>query len=241
MANISFSEAVKAELIKIIPEAEHCELAQAEARKYFTLVRKDYTIPDIILKRRCCRRAFIREAFVISGTISDPAKSYHFEIYCHSRKKADFLKAVMETFESITPKVVERRGSWVVYLKESDQIVDMLGIMEAPKALMEIENVRILKGMRRNVNRKVNFETANLNKTVSASMKQVEDIAYIRDHGGLEQLPVQLEEMARVRLRYPEASLTELGACIKPPIGKSGVNHRLRKLTGYAQDLREQS
>ncbi len=241
MTKATFSEAVKAELTGIIPQEEHCELAQAEARKYFTLVRKDYTIPSIILKRRCCRRAFIREAFVISGTISDPAKSYHFEIYCHSKEKADFLKSVMETFDGITPKVVSRRGSWIVYLKEGDQIADMLGIMEASRAFMNIENVRILKEMRRDVNRRVNFETANLNKTVSASVKQTEDIAYIRDHGGLEQLAPQLAEMAQLRLRYPEASLTELGGYAKPAIGKSGVNHRLRKILQYAQDLRDRS
>jgi cell division protein WhiA len=241
MANVSFSEAVKIELSKIIPEEEHCVLAQAEARKYFTLVRKDYTIPFTILKRRCCKRAFIREAFVISGTISDPAKSYHFEICCHSQEKAEFLRSVMESFDGIYPKVVMRRDSWVVYLKESDQIVDMLGIMEAPKAFMEIENVRILKEMRRNVNRRVNFETANLGKTVSASIKQIEDITYIRDHGGMERLSGQLEEMAVIRLKYPEANLTELGSYVNPPIGKSGVNHRLRKISQYAQDLRNKN
>ena len=106
---------------------------------------------------------------------------------------------------------------------------------------MNIENVRILKEMRRDVNRRVNFETANLNKTVSASVKQTEDIAYIRDHGGLEQLAPQLAEMAQLRLRYPEASLTELGGYAKPAIGKSGVNHRLRKILQYAQDLRDRS
>ena len=151
------------------------------------------------------------------------------------------MKSVMETFDGITPKVVSRRGSWIVYLKEGDQIADMLGIMEASRAFMNIENVRILKEMRRDVNRRVNFETANLNKTVSASVKQTEDIAYIRDHGGLEQLAPQLAEMAQLRLRYPEASLTELGGYAKPAIGKSGVNHRLRKILQYAQDLRDRS
>jgi DNA-binding protein WhiA len=126
----------------------------------------------------------------------------------------------------------------VVYLKEGSQIVDLLNIMEAPIALMEMENVRILKEMRNSVNRKVNCETANINKTVSAAAKQAEDIRLIQKEIGLNKLPEGLQEIAELRLTYPDASLKELGEMLTEPLGKSGVNHRLRKLSELAEDIR---
>ena len=127
----------------------------------------------------------------------------------------------------------------MVYVKEGSQIVDLLNVMEAPVALMELENIRILKEMRGSVNRQVNCETANINKTVSAAVKQMEDIVCIRDMMGLEQLPEGLCQIARLRLERPEASLKELGEALNPVVGKSGVNHRLRKLSILAKELRE--
>ncbi|MBR2062677.1 MAG: DNA-binding protein WhiA, partial [Anaerotignum sp.] len=120
-----------------------------------------------------------------------------------------------------------------------EQIVDLLNIMEAPLALMDLENVRIVKEMRNDINRKVNCETANLNKVVGAAVKQLEDIEYIEEHMGLSQLPEQLEEIARLRLEYPDKSLKELGSYLSTPVGKSGVNHRLRKISSIAETLRE--
>ena len=128
----------------------------------------------------------------------------------------------------------------MVYIKEGDQIVDILNVMEAPVALMELENIRILRGMRGNVNRQVNCETANINKTVSAAVKQMEDIRFIQETIGLDGLPESLQDMARLRLERPEATLKELGEALEPPVGKSGVNHRLRKLGQMADDLRQQ-
>ena len=116
---------------------------------------------------------------------------------------------------------------------------DVLNIMEAHVALMKFENIRILKEMRNTVNRKVNCETANINKTVSAAVKQVEDIKYIRDTVGLENLSAALMDAAQIRLAYPEATLKELGDLLIPPVGKSGVNHRLRKLSSIADKLRK--
>ena len=136
-------------------------------------------------------------------------------------------------------KVVLRKKSYVVYLKEGSQIVDLLNVMEAPIALMEMENVRILKEMRNSVNRKVNCETANINKTVSAFTRQSEDIKLIQSTSGLEELPEGLREIAKLRLAYPEASLKELGNLLSEPLGKSGVNHRLRKLSEIADDIRK--
>ncbi len=140
----------------------------------------------------------------------------------------------------IEAKIVLRKKYFVVYIKEGSQIVDILNVMEAPVALMELENIRILKEMRGSVNRQVNCETANINKTVSAAVKQMEDIIYIRDKAGLDSLPDNLREIAELRLARPEATLKELGEALDPPVGKSGVNHRLRKLGSMAELLRQE-
>lgn len=236
---MSFSAKVKSELAKIIPRTDHCIAATAEARKYFTLVKREYKIDEDVLKQRCCKRAFLREVFLISGTISDPNKGYHFEISSPSETKALYVRNLINTFEGMEAKVIKRKNSYIIYLKGSDMIVDMLGIMEAPTAFMELENVRILKEMRNTVNRRVNCETANIHKTVAAAARQIEDIKFIRDTEGFKNLPPALAEMAQLRMENPEASLVELGERTSPPVGKSGVNHRLRKLTEYAGALRE--
>jgi DNA-binding protein WhiA len=151
---------------------------------------------------------------------------------------AEQLKELINSF-GLDAKVVERKEHFVVYLKEGEQIVDLLNIMEAPLALMDLENVRIMKEMRNDINRKVNCETANLNKVVGAAVKQLEDIEYIEEKIGLSSLPEQLEEIARLRLEYPDKSLKELGSFLSTPVGKSGVNHRLRKISNIAEALRE--
>lgn len=192
-----------------------------------------------VIQNPCCRRAFIRGAFLAAGSLSDPEKFYHLEIVCATREKAEQLRTIITTF-SIDAKIVVRKKYYVVYIKEGSQIVDMLGVMEAHVALMELENIRILKEMRNSVNRKVNCETANISKTVSASVKQLTDITYIRDTVGLNYLPESLSEIAEERLERPDATLKELGECLDPPVGKSGVNHRLRKICAIAETLREQ-
>lgn len=237
-------------------ETENEELV----RKYFTLAKKTYNIKTSIsnieeseitknlfhenlrvknnyLQNACCKRAFIRGAFLTSGSMSDPEKSYHFEIVCDVEDQAVQLRDMINSF-TMEAKIVQRKKSYVVYLKEGEQIVDILNIMEAPIALMELENIRILKEMRNSVNRQVNCETANIHKTVSAAVKQIEDIKYIKMRTGLEKLSPPLQEMAEVRLEYPDASLKELGTYLDPQVGKSGVNHRLRKLGMLAEDLR---
>ena len=195
-------------------------------------------IHNVVVQNVCCKRAFIRGAFLSAGSISDPEKFYHFEITCASMRKAKQLQGLMASFD-IEARIVLRKRYFVVYVKEGNQIADLLQIIEAPVALMELENIRIVKEMRNSVNRQVNCETANINKTVSAAVKQMEDIRYIQDTIGLESLPENLQEMARVRLERPEATLKELGEALEPPVGKSGVNHRLRKLSLMAEDLRE--
>ena len=186
----------------------------------------------------CCRRAYIRGAFISVGSINDPEKNYHLEFVLADEDAADQLRQLINSFK-LDAKVVERKEHFVVYLKEGEQIVDLLNIMEAPQALMELENVRIVKEMRNDINRKVNCEMANLNKVVGAAVKQLEDIEYIEETIGLSSLPEQLEEIARVRLEYPDKSLKELGSFLSTPVGKSGVNHRLRKISNIADSLRE--
>ena len=197
-------------------------------------------VRNVVVQNTCCRRAFIRGAFLASGSISDPEKFYHFEIACVAEPKAEQLRELIATFD-IEAKIVRRKKYYVVYIKEGSQIVDILNVMEAPVALMELENIRILKEMRNSVNRQVNCETANINKTVSAAVKQMDDIRYIQAVIGLDGLPDNLRELALVRLERPDATLKELGEALNPPVGKSGVNHRLRKLGILADDLRERS
>lgn len=203
-----------------------------------SLVKRTQLADGMLVKNTCCRRAFIRGAFLASGSMSDPEKSYHFEIVCQDLPKARQMQEVINSF-TLDAKIVQRKKCYVVYLKEGSQIVDMLNIMEAHVALMNLENVRILKEMRNSVNRQVNCETANINKTVNAAVKQIEDIKYIERTAGLESLTESLREMARLRLQFPEAALKELGTMLNPPVGKSGVNHRLRKISSIADELKQ--
>ena len=207
--------------------------------KPFGVIEENFSISDsLIIQRECCKRAFIRGAFLAAGSVSDPVKTYHFEIVCLSEAKAKQLQMIMETF-NINARVIKRRKYFVVYVKDSSQVVDLLNIMGAYNALMDMENVRIVKDMRNNVNRKVNCETANINKTVSAAVKQIEDIRFIQMSSAFDELPESLQEMAELRVRYPEATLAELGQLLDTPVGKSGVNHRLKKISLFADELRE--
>ncbi|MDY5476386.1 MAG: DNA-binding protein WhiA [Enterocloster clostridioformis] len=207
--------------------------SQGEIGENLSLIR------NVVLQNACCRRAFIRGAFLAAGSISAPERFYHFEIVCPTEPKAEQLKNIIATFD-IEAKIVPRKKYYVVYIKEGSQIVDILNVMEAPVSLMELENIRIVKEMRGSVNRQVNCETANINKTVSAAVKQIEDIRFIQSVAGLSGLPESLQEMARIRLERPDATLKELGEALEPPVGKSGVNHRLRKLSLVAEELRQQ-
>lgn len=201
-------------------------------------INRDMSLVSTVgISNICCKRAFLRGAFLAGGSISDPEKSYHFEIVSSGERKAEQFTDAVRTFE-LDARIVERRRYHVVYLKEGAQIVDMLNIMGAHKSLMELENVRVVKEVRNSVNRKVNCETANLGKTIGAAVKYIEDIEYIRDKIGLDSLSEELEETAELRVKYPDMPLKELGEMLSPPVGKSGVNHRLRKISRIAEELR---
>ena len=197
-----------------------------------------YMINPMIIKNACCRRAMLRGAYLTIGSMSDPEKSYHFELVCNCEEQAVQLRDVIVDFQ-VEAKIVIRKKYYVVYVKEGSGIVDLLNIMEAHVSLMNLENLRILKEMRNSINRRVNCEAANITKTVNAASKQIDDIRYIQKTAGFSSLQDNLREMAEVRLEYPDATLKELGECLNPPVGKSGVNHRLRKLSEYADKLRQ--
>lgn len=196
-----------------------------------------HRIHPLVIQSTCCKRAYIRGAFLASGSVSDPEKTYHLEFVNIHKEHSEDLIDLINSFD-MDSKMVVRKKYFVVYLKEGTQIVDLLNIMEGHIALMELENLRILKEMRNNVNRIVNCETANLNKTVSAAVRQAEDIKIIDVTIGLDTLPEPLEEIARLRLKYMDLSLKELGQYLNPPVGKSGVNHRLRKISEIAEKLK---
>ena len=166
-------------------------------------------------------------------------KTYHLEFVNTNLQYAEELKNLISFFD-IETKIVKRKEHYVLYVKEGELIVNLLNVMGAHVALMDFENVRILKDMRNNLNRIVNCETANLGKIVAASVKQVEDINYIMKNSDFSELPENLIEVAKLRVEYPDASLKELGQMMKPPVGKSGVNHRLKKLGILADTLREE-
>ena len=234
------------------------------SRKYFTLLRKTFIINgnvakmlqavkildedgkmhelseevnSILIKNSCCRRAFLRGAFLCIGSMSDPHKGYHLEFVCEYEAHASQIQQVIGSFE-IEAKIVRRKKYYVVYLKEGSGIVDLLNVMGAHLSLMSLENLRVEKEVRNSINRQVNCEAANITKTVNAASKQIEDIRLLKKHYGLSNLPASLKEMAEIRLEHPESSLQELGGYLNPPVGKSGVNHRLRKISELAEKIR---
>lgn len=197
----------------------------------------DAPVDPRTIKNSCCQRAYLRGVFLCTGSMSDPEKGYHMELVCRNEPQALQLQDIIRGFD-IDAKIVLRKKYYVVYLKEGSSIVEMLGMMGAHISLLNFENLRVLKEMRNSVNRRVNCETANITKTVNAASRQLEDIILVRDRYGFENLPENLREIAQARLEYPDASLRELGEWLDPPVGKSGVNHRLRRLSELADRIR---
>ncbi|MBO6215804.1 MAG: DNA-binding protein WhiA [Lachnospiraceae bacterium] len=267
MRQPSFSSEVKEELYEKLPGARHCQLAELSAigsfsglevrkntaaednegdprlgRKYFTLCTKTSTISkydigdDAYLWQECCKRAYLRGAFLAAGSVNDPNKTYHFEIVCPNAETAGRLENVIRGL-GLTSGTTIRKGASVVYIKEADSIVTALGMMGANRAVLVFEDARVLKDMRGQINRKVNCETANIGKTVGAGLKQIEAITKIEESIGLSSLPEGLSELAALRLDNPDLSLAALGELMDPPLGKSGVNHRLRRIISIAEEL----
>nr|WP_315102493.1 DNA-binding protein WhiA [uncultured Catonella sp.] len=201
-------------------------------------IREDYSlVSNLIVQNNCCKKSFIRGAFLAAGSIGDPEKSYHFEIVVTEKAQAEEMIAILSALD-IKAKLVKRKNHYPVYIKESDALAEFLGITEAHISLMKFENVRIYKEVKNKVNRKVNCETANIKKTASAAAKQLDDIYYLKNINKLDKLPTGLRELAKLRMEYPDATLKELGELLSEPLGKSGVNHRLNKISRIAEENR---
>ena len=185
-----------------------------------------------LLSNNCCKRTFLRGAFLGGGSISRPASDYHLEMVTQNQSFARDIIKIMHNF-SLKAKLTDRKNDYIVYLKDGESIANFLNVIGAHAAMMELENMRIVKEMRNNVNRVVNCETANLGKTVKAAFRQVQCIKYLEEHLGLFQLPDNLQQTAKLRLEHPEASLNDLVE-YSGGIGKSGINHRLKKLEEMA-------
>lgn len=195
-------------------------------------------IKKSFMKTKCCRQSYLRGVFLGAGSVNRPEGNYHLEIITNNLQYTEALVALMNRFAGIHAKISSRKDWQIVYLKGSEQIATFLGSIGAHQALLNFENIRIVKGMRNQVNRLVNCETANLSKTVDASLKQIENIRLIEDSIGLNKLPSRLKVIAQLRLQNPDISLKELGKMVHPPVGKSGVNHRMRKIEEIADKIK---
>ncbi len=199
------------------------------------LLSVESDLKNPLLENHECKRTFLRGAFLGGGSISRPASDYHLEMVTGNEDFAQTIIKVMQAF-SLKAKLTDRKNEYIVYLKDGESIIKFLNVIGAHNAMMELENVRIVKEMRNNVNRAVNCETANLNKVVKAAVRQVACIKYIDEHMGLCELPQPLQEIAKLRLDYPDVSLSDLVE-YAGGLGKSGINHRLKKLQDIAAGL----
>ncbi len=194
-------------------------------------------IADQFLNKRCCRRAYLRGSFLAAGAVSDPKKGdYHCEILTHDEIHKNKLKE-LSLKEDLQWREFQKKNNTVLYLKDSEQITDLLAMIGATNAALAYENARVYRSMRNRVNRLVNSETANLNKTMQASWRQSQKIEKIDSLIGLETLPAGLQEIARLRLENPEYSLSELAESLNSPLSKSAVNYRLKKIEKMADEL----
>ena len=184
------------------------------------------------------KKALIRGIFLGSGSINDPTKKYHLEILSNNKDVAQYIQNILKSF-NIKAKILEMNNT--IYIKEGEEISKFLAFIGAQKAVLKYEEIRVMREIRNNVNRQVNCETANLNKTISASVMQIEAINYLKKVKKYEELPTGLQEIAELRLEYPEMSLKDLGSLLEKPLGKSGVNHRLKKIIEIADEAKKEN
>lgn len=193
--------------------------------------------PESLVDYACCKKTFLKSAFMISGGMSNPELAYHIEIAAPTEDFADFVIKNLNYYE-ISAKKTCRKAKFVVYLKKSDDVSDMLTLMGASQAVLTLQNVRIKKDVSNRVNRQLNCDNSNINRTMNTALSQIADIRYIDAELGLDKLPALLREIAEVRVNNAASSLSALGEMLEKPLGKSGVNARLRKLTEIADKLR---
>lgn len=191
-----------------------------------------------LIQKKCCSRSYLRGAFLAGGSVNNPeGSSYHLEIVTMYEEHCLALCDLVNEYD-LNARCIERKKGYVLYLKESEKIIEFLNIIGAHQALLKFEDVRIMRDMRNSVNRIVNCETANLNKTIGAALRQIENIKLLDQEIGIENLPEKLKEVAELRLMHPDLNLQELGDMLQPKVSKSGVNHRLRKIDKMAEQLR---
>ncbi len=199
----------------------------------------NHTISKLLIPYNSQKRAYLRGAFLAGGSVNNPeTSSYHLEVYSLYKEHGEALADLMNVYD-LNAKTIERKKGFVTYLKEAEKISDFLSLVGAHQAMLKFEDVRIVRDMRNSVNRIVNCETANLNKTIGAALRQVDNIRFIENAIGLDQLPEKLREIARLRVEYQDVTLKELGEMVSTGVvSKSGVNHRLRKIDEIADALR---
>ena len=193
--------------------------------------------PEELVDYACCKKTFLKSAFMISGGMSNPEIAYHIEIAAPTEDFADYVIKNLNYYE-IGAKKACRKAKFVVYLKKSDDVSDMLTLMGASQAVLTLQNVRIKKDVSNRVNRQLNCDNSNINRTMNTALSQIADIKYIDEQLGLDKLPAPLREIAEVRMNNAATSLGGLGEMLEKPIGKSGVNARLRKISEIADKLR---
>ncbi|SFF34891.1 hypothetical protein SAMN04487969_12854 [Paenibacillus algorifonticola] len=195
-------------------------------------------IDKTMIKKSCCKRSYLRGAFLAGGSVNNPeGSSYHLEISSMYEEYCSSLVELANKFD-LNARCIERKKGFIFYIKEGEKIIELLNIIGAHQALFKFEDVRIMRDMRNSVNRIVNCETANLNKTIGASVRQIDNIKLLDRELGLENLPDKLKEVAEIRLQHPDLNLKEVGELLKGSVSKSGVNHRLRKIDELAEKIR---
>lgn len=200
--------------------------------------KENVVLKPILMQEEGMKKAFIRGVFLGGGSVNDPQKSYHLEILCNEMANTIQIQKELEEHE-IAVKILQKNAKEVIlYQKEGEEISKLLAFMGANQAVLRFEEIRVLRDMKNNVNRIVNCETANLNKTISASIKQIRDIQYLKKNNHFKDLNSSLQEVAILREENPDISLIELGKLLPNPIGKSGVNHRLKAISQIAEEIR---
>jgi len=196
------------------------------------------SIDKELVRKSCCKKAYLRGAFLAGGSVNNPeGSSYHLEISSMYEEHCKALVDLANRFH-LNARFIERKKGFILYIKEGEKIIEFLNIIGAHQALFKFEDVRIMRDMRNSVNRIVNCETANLNKTIGAAVRQIDNIKLLAKEVGLHNLPDKLREVAEVRLQHPDINLKEVGDLLKGQVSKSGVNHRLRKLDELAEKIR---
>lgn len=231
---MSFSESIKNEILE--NKNKKCCIVPLRYGELITET-KDISVSQIkeVVKKTCCKKSFLKGMFLGSGCIVNPVTDYHFEISVKSKAYADYVIKIMQEF-LLSPKVIKRGNSYVVYLKEAEQIATLMAILEANKAVMEYENIRIDKSIKNNINRVVNCETANMSKIAIAAVNQIDAITKLKKSGTYDTLNDKLKEIANLRIKNPEASLDELKDKCSYKISKSGIYHRLNKIVNLAKE-----